>query len=87
MSTLYLTQIILSPKNTRSQKAKSHPKRQVSPTLKTDTHSKSVETKHHNKQSIHNSTTFNNKTTLNLKTSRNSIQQLKKDLKMITCIF
>ena len=61
MSTLYLTQIILSPKNTRSQKAKSHPKRQVSPTLKTDTHSKSVETKHHNKQSIHNSTTFNNK--------------------------
>ena len=61
MSTLYLTQIIISPKNTKCQKAKSLPKRQVSPTLKTDTHSRSLEAKHNQTHSIKTSNAFHNK--------------------------
>lgn len=58
MSTLYLTQIIISPKHSKSPKAKSHPKRQVSSTVKTDNQSHSLETKH---TKTNNSNTFNNK--------------------------
>ena len=61
MSTLYLTQIIISPKHSKSPKAKSHPKRKVSSTVKSDNQSHSLESKHTKRQNINNSNTFNNK--------------------------